>query len=54
MINISNEYFIIKDGEKICQMIIAKHVHVTWEEFKILKKQKEGLEVLGIMEINKK
>jgi dUTP pyrophosphatase len=25
LINLSNENFVIKDGERICQMIIAKH-----------------------------
>ena len=30
LVNISDETFIIKDGERICQMIIAKHETVDW------------------------
>lgn len=30
MINLSNEDFIIKDGDRICQMIIAKHEKAEW------------------------
>jgi len=30
LINLSNEDFIIKDGERICQMIIAKHERAEW------------------------
>jgi dUTP pyrophosphatase len=32
LINLSNESFIIKDGERICQMIISKHESVIWDE----------------------
>ena len=31
LINLSNESFTIKDGERICQMIIGKHENVTWK-----------------------
>lgn len=30
LINLSNENFIIKDGERICQMVIAKHEKAEW------------------------
>jgi dUTP pyrophosphatase len=30
LINLSNENFVIKDGERICQMIIAKHKRAEW------------------------
>lgn len=32
LVNLSNESFSIQDGERICQMVIAKHEQVTWEE----------------------
>ncbi len=32
LINLSEKEFIIKDGERICQMIISKHEHINWEE----------------------
>lgn len=31
LINFSNEKFIINDGERIAQMIIAKHEQIQWE-----------------------
>jgi len=30
LINLSNENFVIKDGERICQMIISKHEKAEW------------------------
>lgn len=30
LINLSNEKFVIKDGERICQMIIARHEKAEW------------------------
>lgn len=32
LINLSNTPFTIKDGERICQMIISKHETVEWHE----------------------
>jgi dUTP pyrophosphatase len=32
LVNLSNEEYIVKDGERICQMIISKHETVIWEE----------------------
>lgn len=32
LINFSNEDFIINDGERICQMIVAKHEVIEWQE----------------------
>lgn len=31
VINLSKDDFIINDGERICQMVIAKHEHISWE-----------------------
>lgn len=42
LINLSNETFIIEDGERICQMVIAKHEQVNWEEVKILGETERG------------
>ncbi len=30
LINLSNEEFVIENGERICQMIVAAHETVTW------------------------
>ena len=32
LVNISNEEFHIKDGERIAQLVIAKHERITWTE----------------------
>ncbi|HHT22331.1 MAG TPA: dUTP diphosphatase [Bacteroidales bacterium] len=32
LVNLSNEAFVLNDGERICQMIIAKHEQVEWLE----------------------
>lgn len=31
LINLSNESFVIQDGERICQMVIARHETVSWD-----------------------
>jgi dUTP pyrophosphatase len=30
LINLSREIFVIKDGERICQMVIARHEKAEW------------------------
>jgi dUTP pyrophosphatase len=32
LINLSEEDFVINDGERICQMIISRHETIEWEE----------------------
>ena len=31
LVNLSGESFVINDGERICQMIVAAHARVEWE-----------------------
>ncbi|WP_068596772.1 dUTP diphosphatase [Vaginella massiliensis] len=31
LINLSNEEFVVKDGERIAQLVIAKHETISWE-----------------------
>jgi dUTP pyrophosphatase len=31
VINLSNEPYVINDGERICQMVVAKHEQIEWE-----------------------
>ena len=31
VINLSNEPFVINDGERICQMVISNYTHVEWD-----------------------
>jgi dUTP pyrophosphatase len=31
LVNLSNEDFVVNDGERICQMVVARHERVEWE-----------------------
>ena len=31
MINLSDQPFVVNDGERICQMVISNYTHVEWE-----------------------
>jgi len=42
LVNLSNENFTIKNGERICQMVIAKHETINWEEVNALEETKRG------------
>tara|TARA_B100000902_G_scaffold38458_1_gene45766 strand:- start:1333 stop:1767 length:435 start_codon:yes stop_codon:yes gene_type:complete len=42
IINLSSEEFIVEDGERIAQMIIAKHEKITWENTKNLADTSRG------------
>ncbi len=42
LINLSKEDFIIKDGERIAQMVIAKHERTEWQEVEELTKTDRG------------
>lgn len=42
LVNLSNEPFVIKNGERICQMVIAAHAHVSWEEVETINETERG------------
>jgi len=42
LVNLSNQNFIINDGERICQMIISKHETISWQQVDILDKTTRG------------
>ena len=42
IVNLSNKEYTIKDGERICQMIVAKHERVKWNEVDILEETTRG------------
>lgn len=42
LVNLSNEEFIINDGERIAQLIIAKHERINWQEVDILRETERG------------
>ncbi len=42
LVNLSNEDFVINDGERIAQLVIAKHERANWEEVDTLSETKRG------------
>lgn len=42
LVNLSDETFVIKDGERVCQMIVAQHEKVEWESVEILMDSNRG------------
>jgi len=42
LINLSTESFVINDGERICQMIIAQHAQAEWVEVDVLNQTDRG------------
>lgn len=42
LINLSDKDFIIKDGERICQMVIARHEKAEFEEVEFLNLSERG------------
>lgn len=36
MVNLSNEKFVIKDGDRIAQMIVSRHETIRWEQVDVL------------------
>lgn len=42
LINLSSEEFVIKHGERICQMVIAEHAQAKWEQVDALNETERG------------
>lgn len=42
LVNISNEDFIVNNGERIAQLVIAKHERITWKEVEVLDETERG------------
>ena len=42
LVNLSNEPFTITDGERIAQMVIARHEQVEWEAVEVLSETERG------------
>ena len=42
LVNLSNEDFVINDGERIAQLVIAKHERVNWQEVSELNETERG------------
>ena len=42
LINLSSEPFVIEDGERVAQMVIARHEQAQWEQVEILDETERG------------
>lgn len=42
LVNLSNEDFVIEDGERIAQMVVARHETVVWDSVEILDETERG------------
>ncbi len=42
LVNLSNKDFVINHGERICQMVVAKHASVEWDETQELEASDRG------------
>ena len=42
LVNLSNEDFVVEDGERIAQLVIARHEVVEWDEVEVLDETARG------------
>tara|TARA_B100000767_G_scaffold75906_2_gene72490 strand:- start:1339 stop:1770 length:432 start_codon:yes stop_codon:yes gene_type:complete len=42
LVNLSNEEFRVNDGERIAQLVIAKHQRIEWQKVEVLDETKRG------------
>ena len=42
LVNLSAETFVIEDGERIAQMVIARHEQAAWKEVEVLDETERG------------
>ncbi len=47
LVNLSNQDFVINDGKRIAQLVIAKYEHVKWQEVAVLDKTERGTAGFG-------
>ncbi|MGB7784896.1 MAG: dUTP diphosphatase [Salinimicrobium sp.] len=42
LVNLSNEEFVIENGERVAQLVISRHEHITWKEVEVLEETQRG------------
>lgn len=42
LVNLSDKDFIIQDGERICQMVVAQHAKINWEQVDAIDETERG------------
>ncbi len=52
LVNLSNDVFVVEDGERVAQLVIARHEQAQWEEVEVLSDTKRGAGGFGSTGIN--
>lgn len=47
LVNLSSEDFVVEDGERIAQMVVARHEQVRWSEVEVLDDTERGVGGFG-------
>ena len=47
LVNLSAEAFVVEDGERIAQMVIARHEQIDWSEVSVLDETERGAGGVG-------
>lgn len=42
LVNLSHEDFVVENGERIAQLVISKHEHISWKEVETLEETPRG------------
>ena len=42
LVNLSNQPFVVNDGERIAQLIVAKHETISWQPAAVLNETQRG------------
>lgn len=42
LVNLSNEEFTVENGERVAQLVIARHEHISWQEVEMLEETSRG------------
>ena len=47
LVNLSEENFVVEDGQRVAQLVIAKYEQITWDEVEVLSETKRGVGGFG-------
>ncbi len=42
LVNLSNEVYTVENGERVAQLVIARHEHISWQEVEVLEETSRG------------
>ena len=42
LVNLSDQTFVVKNGERVAQMVIAKHEQISWDKVEVLDETVRG------------